>query len=380
MINNYYKKSKIQQLKSFCTVVEFQMSLTKASQKLNISISSISLHIKSLEYDLDFKLFDRKGKKLFLTDKGQKYYKEAKNALLAMDIAYNGKLKINKTHYRIIFFKNYVANMRNVVSKYLYKIWYKMYIKITFKRVFIFLLAALFLVYFYLLETNWFFDRKLERLASPLLREVVSNGYYRIDHSITCPKETMQIHQDISKLVLKLIHDSTKFSLAKIGFIECPVTQFRMNGTEENDRKLFFDQKIKTPCDPNQRYIGYLENYKLYKEILSKDASINFYSIYTKDNCLNHGVFEENAKNYNNLHGIKASINSKHSIPKGGYWILKHKSYYYLFLETNGMQPDNQTVDKERYLIMKKLTLSQLMTFDNGSYWKLIKEYNIKID
>jgi hypothetical protein len=375
MINNYYKKSKIQQLKSFCTVVEFQMSLTKASQKLNISISSISLHIKSLEYDLDFKLFDRKGKKLFLTDKGQKYYKEAKNALLAMDIAYNGKLKINKTHYRIIFFKNYVANMRNVVSKYLYKIWYKMYIKITFKRVFIFLLAALFLVYFYLLETNWFFDRKLERLASPLLREVMEVGHYRLDKDILCSNETIQIHYDFNELNLNLINNGYDIELINIGILECPVTQLRMNGDEKTDKLLF--QKSNNKCDMDKRYIGYSANASQLREILQY-PKIKFYNLYSNKNCLNNNVFLNNAEKYKGK--IFKFFDATNTSPQGWHRILKYNNYYYLLSITTGLQPDNKNFSQDHYLIFKKLTLKQLMKYDNGSYWKLINEYNIKID
>ncbi len=101
--------------------------------------------------------------------------------------------------------------------------------------------------------------------------------------------------------------------------------------------------------------------------------------MYRKTNCLNHETFIENTNKYKNLFGIKAEDNI--GISNAAMSIIKKGNYYYMIFETNGKQAGvDLHLAEERYLAFKKLTLKQLMTFDNGSYWKLIKEYNIKID
>lgn len=67
----------IRQLKSFVTVADL-LSFTKASQKLCLAQSSVSAQIKSLEEELDLKLFDRIGRRILLTDAGRKLYAYAR--------------------------------------------------------------------------------------------------------------------------------------------------------------------------------------------------------------------------------------------------------------------------------------------------------------
>ncbi|WP_338157034.1 helix-turn-helix domain-containing protein [Inconstantimicrobium porci] len=59
------------QLKTFITVSKL-LNFRAAAEELNYSQSTISDHIRNLELDLNTKLFDRIGKKVFLTDCGQK--------------------------------------------------------------------------------------------------------------------------------------------------------------------------------------------------------------------------------------------------------------------------------------------------------------------
>lgn len=65
------------QLRTFVVVAD-HLNFTRASEKLNMAQSSVSAQIKSLEEDLDLKLFDRIGRRVLLTDAGRQFYKYAR--------------------------------------------------------------------------------------------------------------------------------------------------------------------------------------------------------------------------------------------------------------------------------------------------------------
>jgi DNA-binding transcriptional LysR family regulator len=67
----------IRQLKTFVCVADL-LSFTKASKKLYLAQSSVSAQVKSLEEELDVKLFDRIGRRVLLTDAGRKLYAYAR--------------------------------------------------------------------------------------------------------------------------------------------------------------------------------------------------------------------------------------------------------------------------------------------------------------
>jgi len=72
----YYKKSRLQQLKGFCYTIQ-EGTTKKASERMGLDQSTISVQIKSLEIDLGMQLFKRKGKKLIVNDKGKALYDKA---------------------------------------------------------------------------------------------------------------------------------------------------------------------------------------------------------------------------------------------------------------------------------------------------------------
>lgn len=65
------------QLKTFRVVAD-NLSFSKAARQLFMAQSSVSAQIKSLEDTLDLKLFDRIGRRVLLTDAGQKLYEYAR--------------------------------------------------------------------------------------------------------------------------------------------------------------------------------------------------------------------------------------------------------------------------------------------------------------
>lgn len=69
-----------EQLKSFLAIVKYN-HFTLASQKLYISQSSISKHIKSLEKELGVELFNRQHRSIKLTDAGEDFYKFAQKSM-----------------------------------------------------------------------------------------------------------------------------------------------------------------------------------------------------------------------------------------------------------------------------------------------------------
>jgi DNA-binding transcriptional LysR family regulator len=66
----------IDQLLAFVTVAQTR-SFTKTGSMLNRSQSAISLQVKRLESALDRQLFDRSGRKIHLTDQGERFLPEA---------------------------------------------------------------------------------------------------------------------------------------------------------------------------------------------------------------------------------------------------------------------------------------------------------------
>jgi len=72
----YYKNNRLQQIRGFCNAVTYG-SITKAARVMNLSQSSISLQITTLERDLNTKLLkrDKKNcKKFELTEDGKSFY------------------------------------------------------------------------------------------------------------------------------------------------------------------------------------------------------------------------------------------------------------------------------------------------------------------
>lgn len=367
-----YKKNKLDQLAGFCSTVECANSISRAAERNNISATTISKQISSLEEDLGFLVFDRVKNRMILNQKGKEYYKEARAILDGINKLYNQE---------IVAKNNFIDIYKYKLSSYFYvfRFWFfrkvKMIVlKITWGKLVAFFLLIFLAIWLYLYQTNWFFDQKLKSLANPLLREILEEGYYRVKSQL-CPFETAQIYLDMSDIMGKIISNKN-INMYTISVYDCPNTPMRMNNNEENDQKFYNSNYIK--CDTKRRFEAYKQQSIREKNLLMFD-NYKYYMLYRKTDCLNFHTFEENLKKYPNL--ISAKLTNDLDITNGVVWIIKNGSYYYMFLETNGKQGGhNLDAEEERYLIFKKLTLNQLMHYDKSSYWKLIKDYNIKID
>jgi hypothetical protein len=256
-----------------------------------------------------------------------------------------------------------------------------MILRITLARLILFAIFLSASILFYLNYTNYFFDRKLEKMANPLLKEVMKVGYYRINKQV-CPKEALQMYYDMATLMSNF-NGREDVVKTVIGINERPTTTLRITHNENIDK--VFNTKKYIPCDSLRSFLyeGYHMNNKFVISGIKDNVFGNFkyYAFYrSTNNCPNCDVFYDYLNKYpNQLFGIK--IINKLPVEDGEIWIMKHNRYYYIAIDTNVKQ-GGHNVDhiEERYLIFKKLTLEELMHYDNGSYWKLIKEYNIKID
>ncbi len=74
------------QLRQFIGIVE-NGSMLKASEILYVSQPALSNSLKSLEIELGVDLFERRGKKLILTNAGRSLYESAKRSIDILDAA-----------------------------------------------------------------------------------------------------------------------------------------------------------------------------------------------------------------------------------------------------------------------------------------------------
>ncbi len=73
---------------TFIKIVEFN-NFTRAAESLGYSQAAVTAQIKALESELGVPLFDRIGKKIFLTDEGKTFLPYARNMLKAEEEALN---------------------------------------------------------------------------------------------------------------------------------------------------------------------------------------------------------------------------------------------------------------------------------------------------
>lgn len=71
--NFLYKKNRQQQIKGFYYSVRFK-SISEAAKKMNLTQSTVTLQIQSLERDLNLKLINRDSKPISLTHDGEEFY------------------------------------------------------------------------------------------------------------------------------------------------------------------------------------------------------------------------------------------------------------------------------------------------------------------
>lgn len=89
-------------LRSFCTLVEVG-HFTRTAERLHMTQSGVSQHVRKLEEQLGLPLLDRQGKRFELTDAGERLYREARDIVQALsdldlrlqeDPAYEGVVRV----------------------------------------------------------------------------------------------------------------------------------------------------------------------------------------------------------------------------------------------------------------------------------------------
>lgn len=120
----YYKKSRIQQLKGFCYTYQ-EGSVTKASEKMGLGVSTVTMQIKALEDDLNTKLFNRIKNKLTPTKKGEVFYQMALPIISSADGLFekfliesredeNNKIRVGA--YHVIFSHILPKHIKKIIS------------------------------------------------------------------------------------------------------------------------------------------------------------------------------------------------------------------------------------------------------------------------
>jgi len=279
---------------------------------------------------------------------------------------------------KYVLFKNDVKKFL-LFSKPFCRYLNKMLVKITWKRIFFFLLSILFCLWLYLYRTNYFFDRKIRNLSGPLLKEVMEAGYYRLDKNISCENNinATVFCMDINNILLQLSKEYSELPIAMIKVTQLVSTPMRMH--EDHIKNEIFNNNKEITCDKERRFEWLKKRHDNKMKLLRENKNARFYLLYDTVGGTN---YEEMLRKIKENQGrIEHYIIPKEFyINYGTYWIFKYNNYYYFLFETNGVSSHHQHQKGDRSLIFKKLTLNQLKAFDNGFYWKLIQDYNIKID
>lgn len=95
----YYKKSRLQQLRGFCATIRNGCSIREGAKEIGLEEGAVSIQIRSLEKELNVRLFDRVNRRLILTEKGQILYKDAVKLIADADNLFNKFILKNDEDY-----------------------------------------------------------------------------------------------------------------------------------------------------------------------------------------------------------------------------------------------------------------------------------------
>ena len=117
----YYKKNRLQQLKCFYYTALLGQP-TKAAEAIGVTQAAVSMQIKSLESDFGNLLFERKNKKLSLTNEGKTLYEIITPHLLAIEgvVEMFQNKKSEEKNNEIIIAANHVS-ISYIIPKALYQ-------------------------------------------------------------------------------------------------------------------------------------------------------------------------------------------------------------------------------------------------------------------
>ena len=377
MSSGNYVKSKLLQLEAFCIIVENDSNAAEACRKTGKSSQTLNNALLSLEDELKYQLFDRKGNRLTLNLQGEKYYPIAKKAINEIKIASSKQIDHpinakapNKT---IIYIKDFCTK---------YFSW-RFIKKIKYKLCFMVIVCTLYLcVDNYLTKINYWFDRDLYDNASPRLKNLIKDGSYTISETISCSFDVTQINLDMYEMIKKQNNIYKDLSVAIFIISDSPLISMRLTGNENIDN--VFASKNFTICNTEKFYRAIKNHFYDAIYLFAINKNFKIYNLYYNniDSCLNCNYFIENTKKYpNNLFGEKINKLTK-SDARG--WIIRRGDYYYLLSMSNiisaeEMKNNNLYGKQERHIFWKKMTETELMSYKNCIYWNIIEKYGIKV-
>ena len=406
----YYKTNNFDLIRLFCLLVEGDGNTSHVADKIQKNRTTVVNKIECLEDELKISLFKRiQGRPWILTKKGKEYYeKEAKDMVIAADKLFRHETTpkvepkceddlIKETNQHVA---NAVTDKIEIINAEITQkidhVGSKIGNILKVKNIIIGFACIIFVVScavfgYYLYKTNYFFDKKIQNIANPLLQEIMIKGHKVISKDSICPFETTQINIDMYDLLEKLTAEKQYKNISAISFMvaEHPIIAMRFSGDEAIDS--YFNDPKNDNCNISKTYNAMKKGYQQTKNIFEKNKNFKIYNIYYKpeNTWANSKYFFDNIQKYpNQLFGIK--IKETPNIIKTRGWIIKYGDYYYLesivninttynYLAANSDSERNQYNQNkgERHIFWQKLALNELMYYDHGFYWNIIKQYGI---
>ncbi len=371
-LTHIYKKNKLEQLKTFCIVVECDSNITKAAEILCISPSSVSLQIQSLENELKKELFDRRSKRLYLNQNGMEYYQQAKDAVNAINTTYKiDKGNTKSCSKRQLIIMNVLKRLREGCKFFIRNKKRSLLSKFNKFKNYLLVLSFVVIGLMYLTITNKARPAKMiKELKTKYEISTFSEQKDIIYHS-----SNFVINSNY--IILKLLQEFNEIYVIDISIYDypSPIWANDIKFFEKiyfNNKNLSPKEQLKKIADANIRAMQHLK-------MIQYGKRYTVYNFYTHEPL---GEFYDKARYYFktlNLRKIK-------SLPykTGTYRIIidtKRKNYYLIY-DTGTPQVHNLQEDRSfsTNFSEKPMHYEDLIKIDNGKFLYFLEKEHLLPD